>query len=150
MANLLTFERLLFLMDKMGWPLRPTPSYLQNEFDSKYDLIVLDNLTLSDTVHPTKNFWAVPKGYKDNWSCEDENSESGAVALYYYKSPGKSDYIADVQIARLKNINAKYPIGTPLYIGTKRVNQAICKVGGVLKTVQGIYVKQDGGIKKIM
>lgn len=39
--------------------------------------------------------------------------------------------------------------GTPIYVGTKRVNQAICKVGGVLKAVQGIYVKQ-GGIKKIM
>lgn len=151
MANLLTFERMQFLMSKLGWSLRPTPSYLQGKFDSRYKFIVLDDLTLSGTFHPTKNFWAVPKGYEDNWSCEDENSESGVTALYYYKSLDKADYIADVQIARLKNINAKYPIGTPLYVGTKRVNQAICKAwGGVLKTVQGIYVKQGGNIKKIM
>ncbi len=147
MANLLTFERLLFLMDKMGWSPRPTPSYLQGEFDSRYKFIVLDDLTLSDTVHPTKNFWAVPKGYKDNWSCEDENSESGVIALYYYKSLDKSDCIADVQIARLKNINAKYPVGTPLYVGTKRVNQAICKVGGYSRRYKA-YASNKGATSK--
>lgn len=71
--------------------------------------------------------------------------------FYDYEKGRFTHYIPFSSYAEL---HAFYPNwqkpGTPLYVGTKRVNQAICKAGGVLKTVQGIYVKQGGNIKKIM
>ena len=69
---------------------------------------------------------------------------------YFAKDGGDAVKVYRITKSELKSLIARYPIGTPLYVGTKRVNQAICKVGGVLKTVQGVYVKKDGGIKKIM
>lgn len=75
----------------------------------------------------------------------------GASAIYY--NEGVSFFISEIFGATLYKADifaAYHPPALPIFVGTKRVNKAICKVGGVLKTVQSVYVKKDGVVKKIM
>lgn len=92
-------------------------------------------------LHSSTGFFAFV--LEDDNLCEsigdDNNIEYHYADLYY------AEVIADELWKKLGKADT-----TPFFVGTKRVNQAICKVGGVLKTVQGIYVKQGGNIKKIM
>lgn len=149
MAELLTENQMEFLAKKLGYKI----TYLSNDSDYKHysgDRAILSDGTLRSIADTDDAFWVV--SFMDvNDYLRDYEFE---LLINYVRrnTAGKRCSPSYIKLIPKNFVPAckKYFGGTPLYVGTKRVNQAICKVGGVLKTVQGIYVKQDGGIKKIM
>ena len=149
MANLLTYEQMEFLAKKLRYEIvhLNTVHYYKHYSDNK---AILADGTLRSFTDTDDAFWCVstlhvndyPKGYEFQVLVDYvKRNERGKRCANTYIQLVPRDFIPACK---------KYFGGAPLYVGTKRVNQAICKVGGVLKTVQGIYVKKDGGIKKIM
>ena len=142
MANLLTFERMRFLMDKMGASFNDTDV----KYNRIHDYVLFDDLSAKTLSNASGKFCFVNS--RSIYNYNDRDSDMAFVPIYFYDN-GKATHYAIINPKKLLATNAQYP-ATPLYVGTKRVNQAICKVGGVLKTVQGIYVKQGGNIKKLI
>ncbi len=54
--------------------------------------------------------------------------------------------------AKLQSLIAQYPDvpPIPIFVGIDPVQKIFCREGGVLKTVQSVYIKKDGVVKKIM
>lgn len=149
MAEPLTRDQMEFLAKKLGYKI----TYLSNVTVEKrlngYRVLLTDG-TIRPFRESDHNFWAI-------YSIDDYKFDTGykyEVLVSYiwdstYKDRRSDSYIELIPKDFIPACK-KYFGGTPLYVGTKRVNQAICKVGGVLKTVQGIYVKQGGNIKKLI
>lgn len=148
MAEPLTRDQMEFLAKKLGYEI----SYYSSEVreDLNNSLVLLTDGTLRPFKESDHNFWEIRVYQRNNF---DARRNLEILATYVWDSR-VNDRRSDSYIKLIPKdfipVCKKYFGGTPLYVGTKRVNQAICKVGGVLKTVQGIYVKQDGSIKKIM
>lgn len=124
MANLLTHERMKFLMDKMGTSFEGT-TYAK--YDGSKDYALFDDLSAKKLPNASGEFCFVSSGEIDNYN--DADNTYGVVAVYFAEDKKKINY-ALISPAKLRATNAQYFGGTPLYVGTKRVNQAICKVGG--------------------
>ena len=124
MANLLTFERMQFLMDKMGASFEGT-SY--KKYDGSKDYVLYDDLSAKIVPNARGKFCFVSDSEINNYN--DTDNKYGVVAVYFMDDKKKINY-ALISPGKLRAVNAQYFGGTPLYVGTKRVNQAICKVGG--------------------
>lgn len=124
MANLLTFERMQFLMDKMGVSFEGT-TYAN--YDGSKDYVLYDDLSAKIVPNARGKFCFVSSWEIDNYN--DTNNKYGVVAVYFMDNKKKINY-ALISPGKLRAVNAQYFGGIPLYVGTKRVNQAICKVGG--------------------
>lgn len=96
---------------------------------------------LDDYYKYGRDAWCL-NGYDNGY----EKGEPTDIA-YFTKDGGLAVKVYRVTKSELKSLIAKYPIGTPLYVGTKRVNQAICKVGGYSRRYKG-YMSSKGTTSK--
>ncbi len=146
MANLLTYKQMEFLATKIQIKFVTIDGRIEKPHDSSRALY--DDGTQRPVPKDNSAYWQVYSGvfYPDG-------TGNAIVSYVYYNSYYEAMYSYEYVEVIPKDLIAackKYFGGTPLYVGTKRVNQAICEVGGVLKTVQNIYIKKDGAVKKIM
>lgn len=142
-AKPMTYDRLMYLAKMAGFKAKELE---YSETPPQTNMLVLyddGNVEINSSLQ--EGAWNASTRANDTLDYDTQNDlEFGFVK--------NGQYVAYVNVKKYKLLSAikAYPDGVPLYVGTKRVNQAICKVGGVLKTVQGIYVKQGGNIKKLM
>lgn len=154
MANLLTFKQVYFLADKLGYRISDVPDgtrykYKAPEYAIAEDGSLLDSSNLGEEIvaRTIQEFWYIRY---EEWIAKYQRRSSGTVQLRFVR-PLSKDYLNNlyeyyaVTVRPSDFIPAckKYFGGTPLYVGTKRVNQAICKVGG--GTQGGTrYLRQKG------
>lgn len=141
MAEPLTRDQMEFLAEKLGYEI----TYLSDTTVEKrlngYWVLLTDG-TIRPFRESDHNFWAIysEDNYKFNPGYEYE------VLVSYIWDSTVNDRRSDSYIKLIPKdfIPAckKYFGGTPLYVGTKRVNQAICKVGGYSRRYKGYTSKR--------
>lgn len=142
MANLLTHERMQFLMDKTGDGFEGTD---YEKYDGSKDYALFDDLSAKKLPNASGKFCFIHGSDIDDYNGIDDTYS--VVAIYFMDNKKKIDY-ALINPNKLRAANAKYPVGTPLYVGTKRVNQAICKAGGYSRRYKGYTSKRMGVSKR--
>ena len=134
MANLLTFERMQFLMDKLG---RTIEDGGYKMYESGSDYVIDADLNAELHTDPCDKFFFIDERDFDKYNNLDYKYD---VDIFFHDHGDTTHYVY-IKPRTLREINARYPVGT------KRVNQAICKVGGYSGRYKA-YTSSRTGVSK--
>ncbi|MBY0584794.1 hypothetical protein K5I04_04950 [Murdochiella sp. Marseille-P8839] len=128
MAEYMTYERMMYLAKKMGLkvetPTKNSPYYVYSA--SGYSPLYIDE-TLGYPTELKVGQWGTSESGDYGWRYNNDD-----YAYFVYRSNSGYPYGLRLDKESLQRAIAQYPDVPPIpfFVGTKRVNKAICKVGG--------------------